>query len=180
MEAQATFLAGQIQAEILLNRGGFSERRGRAGGSGGGSANPAGADSRRDGRGKSGARGSGGALAEGRAGDRDDSPVQRILPTNLPALRLHLRLTNLGATPIDVEVTDFDSELGNFVVQPDKIRLTPNGSAEADPMTSRLGIASDAIPVKVSLRAGGQMETQVLTLQPNKLATPPAPVPSAP
>jgi hypothetical protein len=92
-------------------------------------------------------------------------------------MRLHLRLTNHGTEPVDVEVLDFNSDLGNFVVQPRKISLPPGASVEADPMTSRIGLTADAIPVTVRVRRNGQVEQQVLMLQP---VAPPVPAPNPP
>ena len=80
-------------------------------------------------------------------------------------MRLHLRLTNHGEQPVDIEVPDFNSELGNFVVQPPKMLLLPNQSNEADPMTSTLGVKSDEIPLTIGIRANGKLERQTLSLR---------------
>jgi hypothetical protein len=183
MEAEGTFLSGKVQVETLLNRGGFAGRgrpAGEAGASPAGVA--AGGGGRRGGRGGGygggggRGRGSSGAPAEDTSSGGGDAALH-LHASTLPAIRVHLRLTNLGADPIEVEVTDFDSELGNFVVQPDKILLPPHESVEAEPMTSRLGVASDAIPLTVTLRAAGQTDKQILTLRPVQTpAAPPAPV----
>jgi len=74
-------------------------------------------------------------------------------------------------------VPDFNSDLGNFVVQPPKILLLPNQPTEADPMISRLGVGSDEIPLTVAIRANGRVEKQVLVLRVVKPAEPP-PVPA--
>jgi plastocyanin len=83
---------------------------------------------------------------------------------------LRLRLTHHGAEPVDVEVLDFNSDLGNFVVQPAKIAVPPGETVKAEPMTSRLGVpAVDAIPITARLRVSGKtgkVEQQVLTLHP--------------
>lgn len=184
MEAQGIFFDGQIQVETLLNRGGFAGRAGGAGGTESSPAGPTGGAGRRGGGGGRGGgrgRGAGGgaALAESSGGGGDNAAAPHIHPSNLPSLRLHLRLTNLGSTPVEVEVTDFNSDLGNFAVQPEKIPLPPHAPVEAEPMISRLGVASDAIPLTVSLRAGDQTEKQVLVLRPVK-PPPPPPTTSAP
>ena len=90
-------------------------------------------------------------------------------------MRLHLRLTNHGTEPVDVEVLDFNSDLGNFVVQPRKLTIAAGASVEAEPMTSRIGLTADAIPLTVRLRANGKVEQQQLMLQViAPAATPPA------
>lgn len=172
MEAKGEFFSGQMELEILLNRAGFA---GRAGGgsdsastdSGAGQGNSRGGGHHRGG----GAGGSPSAATNGEGGS-----APQIRPSNLPAVRLHLRLTNHGPAPITVEVTDFNSDLGNFVVEPEKIPLAPNESAEAEPMTSQMGVTSDAIPLSVSIWMTGQDgrrqgEKQVLTL---RMVNPPA------
>jgi hypothetical protein len=182
MEASGTFFSGEVEVETLLNRGGFSPRVGSAGGgdsdsgAGGGSGRRGGGGGGRGG----GGRGRGASASPASAGSGEGTgadPAPRIYASNLPAVRLHLRLTNHGASPVDIEVTDFDSDLGNFVVQPEKITLPPGESVEADPMTSRLGVNSDTIPLKVTLRSGDKSETQVLNLH---LIKPAAPSGSAP
>jgi hypothetical protein len=80
-------------------------------------------------------------------------------------VQLHLRLTNHGTEAVEVEVLDFNSDLGNFVVQPRKIALAPGASAEADPMTSRLGLTAEAIALTVKMRVNGKVEQQVLPLE---------------
>ena len=125
-----------------------------------------------------GHRHGGGSGGNSMAGTGDDSnPAPRIRPSNLPAVRLHLRLTNHGAAAVEVEVVDFESDLGNFVVEPPKIQLPPGKPVEAEPMTSRLGVSSDSVPLTVSLQVDGRKETQVLALQAVIPAAPPAPTP---
>ncbi len=171
MEARGTFFTGQVEVETLLNRGGFAGRGGGDSGSAEGSGRRDGGGGRGVGRG----RGAGGsAYSTDAAKSPGSETAPRIYASNLPAVRLHLRLTNHGTEPIEVEVTDFDSDLGNFVVQPAKIMLPPNESVEADPMTSRLGVTSDEIPLTVTLRAGDQTEKQVLSLHLIKSAAVPA------
>jgi hypothetical protein len=175
MEARGTFFAGQIQVDVLLNRAGFAGR-GKDTGSGdalgGGSGIKSGG-----GRGHRGEPGASSMAAGG--GDDQASPV--IHPSNLPAVRLHLRFVNLGSSPVEIEVPDFNSDLGDFVVEPEKIPLPPNESVEAEPMTSQLGVSSDAIPIAVSLWMKGpsglnQTEKQVLVMRPVAAPShPPAP-----
>jgi hypothetical protein len=179
MEAHGEFFSGQIGLETLLNRAGFA---GRAGG--GNDSGSASSDS--SGTGQGSMRGGGhrrsGSPGGSSAAAADGEAAPQIRPSNLPAVRLHLRLTNRGPAPITVEVTDFNSDLGNFVVEPEKMLLAPNESAEAEPMTSQLGVTSDAIPLSVSIWMTGQDgtrqgEKQVLTLRMVKQAAQPIPTP---
>lgn len=122
------------------------------------------------GSGRGGGHRHGGGAGGPSSGGYDDAGL-KIRPANLQAVSFHLRLVNHAAFPVEVEVTDFNSDLGNFVVEPEKITLEPNESAEAEPMTSRLGVTSDAIPLTISVRYKGlepkhQKEKQVLTLKP--------------
>jgi hypothetical protein len=182
MAVNAAFFAGQIEVEVLLNRTGFAKRDNAtdAGntGSGGGAGGGGSAGGRR--RGGGGGRGGGGQTAapsSSAASSDPDGPRPVIHESNEAPVRLHLRLTNHGTTAADLEVPDFDSELGNFVVQPPKINVQPGQSVETDPMTSRLGLRSAEIPLTVTLRRGGQTEKQVLKLR--VIEPPPAAIPAA-
>jgi hypothetical protein len=179
MEAHGTFFTGQIETEVLLGRAGFaprdSNKAGRdAGGKDGGGGfrgGMGGGGGRRGGGGRGG-----GEMAGGREGARptdDGPPAPKIRAVNETPIRLHLRLTNHGTEPVDVEVTDFNSDLGNFVVQPRKISLPADSSVEADPMTSRLGLKAEEIPLTVAIRANGHTEKQALVLR-VKTDAPPA------
>jgi hypothetical protein len=173
MEAHGTFFAGQIEVETLLNRAGFTRQSGGGGADNGAAATDSGNGGSRGGRARGSRAGSGPSSSS--AASDEGEPVPHIHPSNLPALRLHLRLTNHGSAPVEVEVLDFDSDLGNFVVEPPKILLPPDQPTETDPMTSRLGVSSDSIPLTVTLRVNGQTEKQVLVLQTVKPAAPPGP-----
>ena len=175
MDAQAAFFSGQVGVEAMLaksdaiwrnpsaSEAGASGGSGRSGGFGGGGG---------------GRRGGGRGMGGGRGGSGSESPQQTasdagpralaIRASNEPPVQLRLRLTNHGEAAVEVEVLDFNSEIGNFAVQPPKITLPPHESVEADPMTSRLGVpALEEIPLTVRLRLGGtsgQTEMQVLKL----------------
>src|SRR5258708_266210 len=98
------------------------------------------------GAGGAGAGGGGGGGAGGQA-----AAAPRA--STAPPVQRRFRLTNHGDKRVDVEVLDFNSALGNFAVQPAKITVPPHESAEADPMTSRLGVpAVEEIPLTVRLR----------------------------
>ena len=178
------FFSGQIETEVLLGRGGFSarpgakgeartagEERGRggfSGGIGGGGGGRRGGGGGGAGRGGGGGREGGGEAPASRGTAReneDGTPVIHIVASNLPPVRLQLRLTNHGSTPVEVEVPDFNSSLGNFVVQPEKMLLLPDQPTEANPMISRLGVGSDEIALTVAIRVDRRVEKQVLVLR---------------
>lgn len=178
MEAHGLFFNGQVEAEVLLNRVGFAPReaaaRDGAGGRGGTFRGGRGGG-RRGGGGMGGGRMPGGS--DGPRAGEDGARGPAIRAANEPPVRLHLRLTNHGTEAVDVEVPDFNSDLGNFVVQPRKLTLAPGASVEADPMTSRLGVKADEIALTVALRTGGRTDKQMLSLR-IKPPVPPATEPA--
>jgi hypothetical protein len=93
-----------------------------------------------------------------------------------------LRLTNHGKETVEVTFVDCRSELGDFAVQPEKLALAPQQSAEPDSMNSRLGIPTEQLLVTLSLKMGTKTETKTLTLRPTKPAdsSPSAPPPPPP
>lgn len=187
LSGRGSFFAGQIEAEVLLSRTGFGARGGKdgsppaeGGGPGHGGGGFSGGFGGKRGGGPRGGGGGGPSPGEGAGSasrSSDGAPTPRIVASNEPPVRLHLRLTNHGAAPVDVEVLDFNSALGNFVVQPAKLSVAPGASAEADPMTSRLGLTTDALPVTIRLRQSGRTEQQVVVLE---KIPPPAPAPAVP
>jgi len=145
-------------------------------------ASPAGNDTGagNPGGGRGGGHRHGGGGGGSQSGGYNDSGSQ-IRPANLQAVSFHMRLVNHAPYPVEVEVTDFNSDLGDFVVEPEKMTLEPNESAEAEPMTSRLGVTSDAIPLTISVRYKGQAPThqkekQVLVLKAAPAASAPNPM----
>lgn len=83
----------------------------------------------------------------------------------LPPVTLHLRLRNLHSQPVSVEIETFNSDLGNFAVEPDNVTLAPHQLTEPTPMISQLGVTSDVIPVTVSLKLGGKTETKTILVR---------------
>jgi hypothetical protein len=172
MMARGSFFAGKIEAEALLGAGvGFGSGRssGRRGFFGR-NAPP---------------RETVGGIPIIRDGVFDESltdePVFYPAPgSTLPPVQLRLRLTNTGAAPVQVDILDFNSALGNFSVQPPKLLLAAGESREVEPMSSRLGVTADEIPLTVRLRIEGQAEQQVLKMQLVKATPKPAASPAAP
>lgn len=199
MDARGEFFAGAVSVAVLLGKSDAQwltakpgeSGRSRNGGDGRFTAGLGGGGGRRGGGGSHGVGEGGGrgGEKEGRggagaaAGDAPRGPS--IRPSNASPVQLRLRLESHLETPLEVEVLDFNSELGNFVVLPKKLIVPPLGVAEAEPMTSRLGVpAVEQIPVRLRIRFGGAkgtVEEQVLNLRPR--AEPPeassAPPPAA-
>lgn len=96
--------------------------------------------------------------------DKDEAALYVVAKNNigspLPPVTLRLILANQQAIPVSVEVEDFESDLGNFAVMPEVLSIAAGQSAAPDPMISQLGVTSDTIPIKVSLRLNGKVETQ--------------------
>jgi hypothetical protein len=69
----------------------------------------------------------------------------------VPPVTLHLILTNTGAASATVHLIDFNSDLGNFVIDPDVLTLASGQTAEPTPMVSNLGVSSEVIPFTVTL-----------------------------
>jgi hypothetical protein len=83
----------------------------------------------------------------------------------LPPVVLRLILTSHGKEPVNVEILEVNSDLGNFAVKPDKLNLVPEKATAPDPMTSLMGVTSDEIAVKVGLRVGGKTESRTLLVK---------------
>lgn len=183
------FFDGQLEAEVLLarvgaqwardgNSGNISSSGRRSGGGGFGGRGGG------FGGGRGGGPGGAGMGSPPGGGADDTVPRVPIRASNEPAVQLRLRLANHGSAPVDVEVVDFNSALGNFVVQPSKITLPPGAPVEAEPMISRLGVTAEEIPLTVKLHISDRTEQQVLTLRVVKEtapgSNPPAPPSGAP
>lgn len=188
MEANGKFLDGKLETEVLLSKGGFAPRAAKADGSNGGGRGGGfhggfggGGGGRRGGGGMGGmggGRGGGGEMPAGRGPARESEdggpPRPPIRASNEAPVQLHVRLTNHGAEAMEVEVSEFNSDLGNFVVLPRKFTIPAGESVEAEPMTSRLGVKADEISLIVTVRSGGHTEKQTLALK----AKPPEPQPA--
>lgn len=119
-----------------------------------------------------GGRGSGGGRG-GRGGGKMQNPevtgeasrsISRM-GSNQPPILLTLRLENTGTEDLDITIREIKSALGNFVPQPERLTLTPGQSAELEPMISRLGVIANEIPLQLSFRSAGQIESQTIILK---------------
>ena len=100
-----------------------------------------------------------------------------MLGSTMPPVTLRLNLTDNAkdGVPLQIEILDFESDLGNFALKPDRIALAPGQTGGPGAVVSRLGVTSDEIPVKVILRLAGKKETQSIVLR--HKAVPDAPPP---
>ena len=85
---------------------------------------------------------------------------KQMLGSPLPPVTLHLILTNRGQDSVTVSMIDFDSEMGNFAIDPETLTLGPGQTGEPTPMVSDLGVSSDSISFKVTLKYGATRETR--------------------
>jgi hypothetical protein len=77
-----------------------------------------------------------------------------------PPVTRPLIVINPGAEPVTVTMIDFESDLGNFAIEPDTLTVPPGQNAEPTAMVSQLGVSADEIPVKVTLKIGKAKETR--------------------
>ena len=151
MAGSETFFDGKITARITVSRGIGHGAKG-----GGGSKS----------------KGGSGAYNQERANERiaqeaytDYAKAEVDNGTPLPPVTLHLILINPGAEPLTVTMLDFNSDLGNFVVDPDTLTVAPGEVSEPTPMVSQLGVTSNEIPVKVTLKLGSRKETRTVVVK---------------
>lgn len=91
--------------------------------------------------------------------------ARRAAGSPMPPVTLRVLLENRGTEPMEVEVTEVNSDLGNFAVRPPKLTIAPGQTGTLDPMVSQLGVMSDEIPLKLAVRVGGKKENQVLVVK---------------
>lgn len=83
----------------------------------------------------------------------------------LPPVLLKLHLSNTTKEPVEVDILELNSDLGNFAVKPNKLTIPAEQVGTPEAMTSQLGVTSDEIPVKVRLRRAGKIETQTILVK---------------
>lgn len=172
MKGEGTFLEGKLAAVATVSRG-FD--RGVAAGRGG--RGRAGLSDEEYGR--RGKRDDAGAFTEvyNIYGDSEEEQkeameeyvrqarARRAAGSPMPPVTLRVQFENKGATPLEIEVTDVNSDLGNFAVRPLKLVIPPGEKGMLDPMVSQLGVTSDEIPVQLVIRLAGKKESQVVTVK---------------
>ena len=189
LAGQDTFFDGLILAEIHVGTDGMPEAAPAGSGSSGG-----GEGHRRRGGGSGrmsvagGTGGFGGNIAggvpfgEGGRPSRDfggapDAGPRPMMGGGRPVM-IHLRFTNLGTATVGLQIADFLSPLGNFVVRPEKLTLEPGQSLETEPMTSQLAGAFTEVTATLVLRLDGRVEKKSFPLK--ALPAPAAQAPNPP
>jgi hypothetical protein len=111
-------------------------------------------------------RGIGAGLRKRSKDDRDafaKSDSKQLAGTPVPPVTLHLYVTNTTTDAVTVKLVDFDSDLGNFAIDPDTLVIQASQVGEPTPMVSNLGVTSDVIPFTVTLKLGTARETKTVT-----------------
>lgn len=180
MKGEGTLLDGKLSALATVSRG--FERSGKGGprGGPGGPRRPGGGDGdeldpnarkRRD------SDGIADVYTIGGFGDSEEEQkeamqeyvrmamARRAQGSPMPPVTLRVAFENKGSSPLEIEVTDVNSELGNFAVRPPKLTIAPGEKGLLEPMVSQLGVSSDEIPLQVSVRYAGKKETQVIVVK---------------
>jgi hypothetical protein len=184
LAGQEIFFDGRILAELQTGAG-FGDA-GKGDGSGPGGENGHGGGGMHMG---SGHGGGGGHHHGGGGGGYGNSPsvsdsidqdqianIRRAAANSSPPIVIHLRFTNKGSEHLDLQIADFLSPLGSFVVEPEKLSLDPGQSVEVEPMTSRVASELDQTEVTLTLGLNGHGQKKTVVLKP--APTPPAPAPT--
>lgn len=91
--------------------------------------------------------------------------ARRAAGSPMPPVTLRVAFENKSTEPMELEVTEVNSYLGNFAVRPPKLTLAPGEKGVLDPMISQLGVTSDEIQLKLEVRHGGKKESQVVVVK---------------
>lgn len=91
--------------------------------------------------------------------------ARRAAGSPMPPVTLRVQFENKGATPMELEVTEVNSFLGNFAVRPPKLTLAPGEKGVLDPMISQLGVTSDEIELRLEVRHAGKKETKIVLVK---------------
>ena len=170
LTGQEAFFAGRITAEVRIGAmAGFD----RSGDGSGGKADggrprrgPGGGGFSMGGGMGGGPGGEGGRTRRPEGDEERSEPGPRLaMATQAPPVAIHLRFTNGGTVPADLQIVDFLSPLGNFVVTPSRLTLEPGQSLEVEPMASRLAGDATSGEISLALRLDGADETKTVTLQ---------------
>lgn len=184
MRGEGTFLEGKLAALATVTRGFDRGPRANAGGRGAKGGRPrSGTDEEENVYQEGGRRrrDDAGAFTEvyniGGYGDSEEEQkeamqdyirqarARRAAGSPMPPVTLRVLFENKGTAPMEIEVTEVNSELGNFAVRPPKLTIAPGEKGMLEPMVSQLGVTSDEIPLKLSIRSGGKKEQQVVVVK---------------
>lgn len=184
MRGEGTFLDGKLGALATVSRG-FDRgiRPGGRGGRGGGRRRGGGGPGDEPGVFEEGRRrrDDEGAFTEvyniGGYGDSEEeqkeamedyirmAKARRAAGSPMPPVTLKVAFQNRGTEPLEIEVTEVNSELGNFAVRPPKLTIAAGESGMLEPMVSQLGVTSDEIPLKLTVRQGTKKEQQIIVVK---------------
>ncbi len=176
MRGETTFLEGKVAALATVSRGfdrGVRPGRGRPG------SRPEDGNVYEDGRRRR--NDDAGAFTEvyniGGYGDSEEDQkeamkdyirqarARRAAGSPMPPVTLRVLFENKGTEPVELEVLEVNSDLGNFAVRPAKLTIAAGEKGVLEPMVSQLGVTSDEIPLKLALRVGGKKEQQVVIVK---------------
>lgn len=91
--------------------------------------------------------------------------ARRAAGSPMPPVTLRVQLENRSTEPMEIEVTEVNSYLGNFAVRPPVLKLAAGEKGLLEPMISQLGVTSDEIPLKLEVRHAGKKELQVVVVK---------------
>jgi hypothetical protein len=178
MRGETAFLDGRLGALATVSRGfdrGVRPAKGGKGGRGGAQVEGAFDDPSRRRRDDAGAftevyhiGGYGDSEEEQKEAMKDyirQARARRAAGSPMPPVTLKVAFENRGTEPVEIVVTEVNSDLGNFAVRPPRLTIAPGASGVLDPMVSQLGVTSDEIPLKLALITGGKKEQQVVIVK---------------
>jgi hypothetical protein len=135
--------------------------QGKHGGGGGGGFGMGGGGG---GRGHGSHGGGGSHSADGDSGGGSEV-AHPMMGNRGPLVMIHLRFTNQGSSRVELYIEDFNSPLGNFAVQPEKLALDPGQSLETEPMSSVLSDSLTETEASLVLRIADKSEKKVIVLR---------------
>lgn len=170
MAGQATFFNGQLLAEINVGGSPFGKAQGESADQNSAPKQEGGPRGRRGG-------GMGGGERPERSNDDQAQPARTRLTPMGPLVMIHLRFTNHSAAPLEVHIREFNSPLGNFAVQPEKLVIAAGQSLETDSMSSPTDGSLVGITAQLTLQVDKQVESQAIQLR--QVTAKPGPNPPA-
>jgi hypothetical protein len=168
MRGEAAFDGGKLAAVATVSRGFDRGGHGGAGGKHGPEEGQKGRHRGQDGFSETYNVGFGDSEEEQKEAMEEymrQAKARRAAGSPMPPVTLRVLLENRGSEPMDVEITEVNSDLGNFAARPAKITIPAGGKGELDPMISQLGVTADDIPLKLEVRVGGKKEKQVVEIK---------------
>jgi hypothetical protein len=119
-------------------------------------------------------RGIGSGLKKHNKDERDayaKSDTKVFAGNPVPPVTLNLIVTNNTAEQVTVRLIDFNSDLGNFAIDPDTLAIEPGQSGSPTAMVSDLGVSSDVIPFTVTLKMGTARDSRTVSVRSNLVDT---------